>query len=554
MRIRLAALVLTATIAVAGCTGDKSSGDGGGTVIAGMGGADPTVLLPQMVFDETSDAVTDLLFEKLAAIGPRLSSVGDAGFTPRIAKSWDWSRDSLSITFHIDPAARFHDGTPVTASDLRYSYRITKDTMLGSPVTPLIANIDSVTVVDSLTATFWYHKRSPTQFFDAVYQLPPLPEHVYGKVPVADLKTSDVTKNPVGTGRFRFAKWERGVRLELIADTANFLGRPKLDRVIFMLAQAPTSAAAALLAGQLDFFIAFPIDQADRLDSSSVIRAVPYAQNGYGYLAMNTFDRKSNRPHPILSDIAVRRALSMSLDRQAMLTNVFKTSGKVAHGPFPTGATLSDTTLSPPAFDTTAAGAMLDAAGWRRGADGVRVKNGRPLAIEILVPASSLIRMRYAELIQAQLNRVGFRVELARAAQDFFPRWQARDFDMAINAVFTDPSVAGIQQYWSGAGIRAGSNTLRYRNPQVDALLDSASNALDPSVMNRQVSAAFKRIIDDAPAVWLYSAGTVAAAHRRIELAPLPLDGWWNSLTEWSIPADKRIDRDRVGLRPAATP
>jgi peptide/nickel transport system substrate-binding protein len=336
-----------------------------------------------------------------------------------------------------------------------------------------------------------------------------------------------------------------------VADTANFLGRPKIDRVIFMLAQAPTSAASALLAGQMDFYIAFPIDQADRLDSSSLIRAVKHSQHGYGYMAMNTFDRKSARPHPILRDIAVRRALSMSLDRQAMLTNVFKTSGRLAYGPFATGATMSDTTLSPPAFDTTAAGAMLDAAGWRRGPDGVRVKNGRPLALELLVPTSSLIRLRYAELIQEQLNRAGFRIEVARAAQDFFPRMQARDYDLVINAVFADPSVAGIQQYWSGAGIAAGSNTLRYSNPQVNALLDSAANNLDAAALRRQVSAAFKRIIDDAPAVWLYSAGTVAAAHRRIEMPPLPMDGWWNGLAEWSIPADKRIDRDRVGLRPA---
>src|SRR4051812_3938157 len=151
MRFRFAAVAFA--VAIAGCSGDKSSGEGRGTIIAGMG-TDPSSLLPQLVFDETSDAATDLLFEKLAAIGPRLSSVGDAGFAPRLAKSWDWSRDSLSITFHIDPAARFHDGSPVTANDVRYSYRITKDTMLGSPVTPLIANIDSVSVVDSLTATF----------------------------------------------------------------------------------------------------------------------------------------------------------------------------------------------------------------------------------------------------------------------------------------------------------------------------------------------------------------------------------------------------------------
>ena len=114
--------------------------------------------------------------------------------------------------------------------------------------------------------------------------------------------------------------------------------------------------------------------------------------------------------------------------------------------------------------------------------------------------------------------------------------------------------MAGIQQYWSSAGAKAGSNFLLYRNRAVDAALDSASVELKPDAMRRQVSRAFKQIIDDAPAVWIYTASTVAAASRRIDIPDLPHDGWWGSLPEWSSPADKRIARDRVGLRPATTP
>ncbi|HET9426718.1 MAG TPA: ABC transporter substrate-binding protein, partial [Gemmatimonadaceae bacterium] len=354
MRFRLAAASVAAALLLTGCTPDKNSGDGGGTVIVAMG-SDPSSLFPLLVMEETGKAVTDVVFDKLAQIDSKLSATGDAGFTPRLAKSWDWSPDSMSIAFHLDPAARFHDGTPVTAADVKYTFTITKDTLLGSPVTALIQNIDSVTIVDSLTPVFWYHRRSPTQFYDAVYQLAPVPEHVYGKVPVAQLRTSEVTRAPVGTGRFRFVKWEPGVRVELVADTANFRGRAMLDRVIFMLGQNPTSAAAALLAGQADFYSSFPIDQAESLDSTSLIRALPYPQNGYGYLGMNVHDRRTPaRPHPILGDIAVRRALAMSLDRRSMLTNVFKTGGRLAYGPFPTDAELSDTTIQGPPYDTTA--------------------------------------------------------------------------------------------------------------------------------------------------------------------------------------------------------
>lgn len=545
--------MLAAVAALSACTGDKQTGDGGGTVIVAMA-SDPSSAFPLLTQEEIGRAVTDVLFEKLAKIGPDLSAVGDAGFTPRLAKSWDWARDSMSIVFHLDPTARFHDGTPVTANDVRYSFRIAKDTTLGSQTTQLIENVDSVSVLDSLTPVVWFKKRSPTQFYDAVYQVAPVPEHIYGKVPVADLKTSDITRTPVGTGRFRFVKWEPGVRFEVVADTTNFRGRAKLDRVIFMLNQAGPAAAASMLAGQSDFLSAFPIDQADQLDSASAVRTMGYSQNGYGFLAINTHARKSPAtPHPILGDIAVRRALSMSLDRQSMLTNIFKGAGRLSYGPFPSGAQLSDTTIAIPPYDTVAAGAALDAAGWRRGANGVRMKNGRPLALEIMVPSVSPPRLRYAELIQDQLNRAGFQIAVAKVAPpQFIPRHQSGDFDLDLYTLFTDPHVPGIQQFWSGAALATRSSAARYQSPIVDATLDSATRVTDARQVRLYASRAFQRIVDDVPAVWLYTAGSIAAVNNRIETAPFGLDGWWGNLADWSIPAGKRIDRDRIGLRPAA--
>jgi peptide/nickel transport system substrate-binding protein len=551
MRFRFVAST-GAALLLAACAGDKTSGDGGGTLLVAMPN-DPTSLFPLLVGDETGKAVTDVLFDKLAQIDDNLTTFGDKAFAPRLAKSWDWAPDSMSIAFHIDPAARFHDGTPVTANDVRYTLRIAKDTALGSSFTPLVTNIDSVSVPDSLTAVFWYHQRSPTQFYEAAYQIAPVPEHVYGKVPVAELKTSDVTRTPVGSGRFRFVQWEPGVRLEIVADTANFRGRAKLDRVVFMLAQAPTSASQAVLAGQVDFYSAFPNDQVARLDSGDVARSLPYRQNGYGFLGMNAHDPKTpSRPHPVLGDVNVRRALSMSLDRRSMLQNVFQGVAPLAYGPFPTGAVLSDTALRGYDYDTVAAKTALDAAGWRPGPGGVRTKNGRPLAVEIMVPTTSLPRIRYGELIQEQLNRVGFKAELSRLAMpQFGPRLVGGDFDLMILTLNTDPTVAGIQQFWSAAGIDAGSNFLHYHNPAVDAALDSAGRAKTGEDMKRYTLHAFQRIIDDAPAVWLYTSATIAALNRRVNPAPFPLDGWWGNLADWSIPADKRIDRDRIGLRPA---
>ena len=551
MRKRVCTSLFAALLLLMSCTSDKSAGTGGGTVLASMLG-DPGSLFPLSIADETGKAVTDVLFDHLAEIGDGMSTLGDGGFQPRLAKSWDWSRDSMSIVFHIDPAARFHDGVPVRASDVRYSFKLINDPALASPFATLVTNVDSISAPDSLTAKVWFKHHLPEEFYDVAYQIAVVPEHIYGKVAPADMKSSDVLRHPVGTGRFRFVRWDAGSRIEVIADTANYRGRAKLDRVIFVTDQSPPAAATAVLTGEADYMSAFPIDQVSRLDSSSNVLGIPYRQMGYGYMGFRLRDRKSKtRPHPILSDKAVRRALSMSLDRAGMLANIFNGKGVPAHGPFPAGAATADTTIRLPAYDTIAAKALLDSAGWKPAAGGIRQKNGRPLRFEILIPASSAIRLRFADLIQEQLRRVGIEAGLGKVpAPTFIARLDAGDFDAVLDLRQTDPSVNGTKQYWSTEGEQAGTNFLAYVNPRVDALLDSAGRALDLASARRFASRAYQAIADDAPAVWLYNSSTIAAVNRRIVTQPFRADGWWAHLADWSVPADKRIDRDRIGLRP----
>lgn len=554
MRNRVCTSLLAAMTLLSACSSDRSAAGGattGGTIIVSTS-ADAGSLFPLLVNDETGRSVTDLLFDHLAEIGDGLGTVGDEGFSPRLAKSWNWSKDSMSIAFHIDPAARFHDGIPVRASDVRYSYKLIVDPAVGATMTPLVANIDSVSVPDSLTATVWYKKRTPEQFYDAAYQIPIVPEHVYGKVKPADMNASDVLRNPVGSGRFRLAKWEPTVRIELVADTSNYRGRAKVDRVVFVLNLAPAAAATSVLTAQSDFYISFPIDQVPRLDSSTIARAIPNRQLGYGFLGMNVHERKSKtRLHPILSDKSVRRAFSMALDRASMLSNVFNRTGIPAHGPFPADVATADTTLRLPAYDTTAAKALLDSAGWKPGTNGIRQKNGRLLSIELMVPSSSAIRTRYAELVQEQLKLVGAQIELSKVPfPTFLARHDAGDFDALLTAENVDPSVNAAKQLWTTSGIKAGTDYLGYATPRVDALLDSAALAMNPAAAKAYARRAYQLIADDVPAIWLYSLATTAAANRRIDVQPFRADGWWAHLADWSIPADKRIDRDRIGLRP----
>jgi peptide/nickel transport system substrate-binding protein len=117
-----------------------------------------------------------------------------------------------------------------------------------------------------------------------------------------------------------------------------------------------------------------------------------------------------------------------------------------------------------------------------------------------------------------------------------------------------DPSPAGTKQNWATSGIgKDGQNFLKYSNPKTDALLDSATSTFDGAKMKSYASRAFQTIIDDVPAVFLYDMTLIYAVNNRINVAPMRLDEWWANIADWSIPADKRIDRDRIGLR-SATP
>ena len=201
-----------------GCVGnDASSARSTGGTLAISTGGDPDVLIPSLVQTVQGAQITQMVYDRLADIGDSLNTLNDAGFTPRLADRWHWSTDSLSIAFHINPKAMWHDGIPVRSNDVRFSVASTRDSTLGSPIRPLITNIDSVSTPDSATAVYWFHARSPQQFYDAVYQLPIMPEHIWKSIPFASWRASEAARNPIGSGQYRFARWIPRAAVELVA-------------------------------------------------------------------------------------------------------------------------------------------------------------------------------------------------------------------------------------------------------------------------------------------------------------------------------------------------
>ena len=559
LRARCCAPIAVAALALAACKGSEPTPTAGGP--ADVGGtmvistpADATTILPPLVGAVTDRAVTDLLYDRLAEISNDLNTIGDKGFKPQLADKWEWSADSLSIAFHLNPKARWHDGVPVRASDVRFTVGLVKNPATGAPMTQLIQNVDSVSIRDSLTPVVWFKKHTPEQFYDLVYQVVIVPEHLLSNTAPAQLHTADVARKGIGSGRFRLARWDQGQRIELVADTANYRGRPKLDRVVWSIAPDAVVAATRFFSGEADMFEQLRPEHLEQLKSDTIRRAVPYPSLGYAYFAMNLLDPANNaRPHPVFGERAVRRALSMAVNRRAMLKNVFGDYGQLAYGPFPHAMSLADTALPQIPYDTVGARALLDSAGWLTGAGGVRAKGGRKLEFSVIVPNSSATRKAYAVLLQEAFKKVGASMKIEESDYPSYAAKQSsRTFDATMAAYGTDPSPSGFKQSWGTAGItKDGFNFPAYSNPVVDALLDSAVTTFDPARTKSYTRHAFEVIMEDAPGIWLFEPMTMAGIDKRIHTTELRADGYWSGLADWWIPANQRTPRDKIGLRPA---
>jgi peptide/nickel transport system substrate-binding protein len=531
----------------AGGGADGTVSDGGTLVVALP--VDVTTFLPPYAVATQDMMAVRLLFDRLAEPGDSLNTIGDHGFTPRLADRWDWTHDSLAIVFHLDPRARWHDGLPVRANDVVFTYQLYANPAAGVESASQLTAIDSVTATDSLTAVFWFKHRYPEQFFDATYQMLICPAHLLRGIPVAQLQSSDFAHHPVGDGRFRLGSVTPGSTVEFVADTANYRGRARLDRVVLAVTPSPGAALTKVLSGDADFFEAVPPANLSDVEHDSALVALLHDDPSYGFVWFNLRTGTPPHPHPIFGDRAVRRALAMAIDREAIIRNVWDTLAYVANGPFARGTSSADPQALALPYDTARANRLLDSAGWRRGADGIRQKAGRPLAFSVSAPTSSKVRQQVAVLVQDQLSRVGARVTVDPSEMNaWVTQLRHHDFDAAIMVWHTDGAMDDLRQSWATSAVRDGVNFGSYESPAFDALVDSALAATNPVQTHALLHRAYAQINEDVPAIWLYHPREIIAVHRRVHTGVLRPDAWYSHLADWYIPPESRLPRDNIGL------
>jgi peptide/nickel transport system substrate-binding protein len=506
-------LVATACERAPSSTASDTSSVGGSLVAAIH--TEIAQVLPPAIQQVEEKLVADQIFEPLAWLGDESRTDGD--FRPALADSWAWEHDSLAIAFRLNPNARFHDGVPVRASDVRFTHSLYVDPALGAQESRALSHIDSVTVRDSVTPVFWFTKRYPDQLLDAAARMLIVPEHLLAKEPRASLRTSAFGRNPIGSGRFRLSKWTP-TGIELVADTTHYHGRAKLDRVIFTPTGDANTLVPRMVNGEIDAAEVQNSDQFRALSARPEFNARILPAFDYAFLQFNLRDPKQrSKPNALFANARLRRALTMALDRAKLIRSQFDTLGTVAVGPITRGQALADTTVAQIPYDSAGAARLLDSLGWKLPpGKSVREREGKPLRFAVMVPTVSTPRMKMVVRIQEAYRALGVQLDIDAIEPGIFvSRLNNRDFDASFNGSHADVSIAGLQPNWTVAASRApkGQNFGNYENPVFDSHLDAALATPDLAAARAHARQAFATIVADAPAIWMYETRSAPVVH-----------------------------------------
>ncbi|HET8622468.1 MAG TPA: peptide ABC transporter substrate-binding protein [Gemmatimonadales bacterium] len=474
--------------------------------------------------------LSDQLFLRLANLGPDRRTADERSFQPALARKWE-RLDSLTIAIELDPGARWQDGRPVVANDVVYTFARARDPKVAPKLANLLRHLSDVTADGDRRVVFRFSRAYPEQFYDIVFHASPLPSHLLGP-PSAEIPR-DFIASPVGSGPYRIARSLTGQYIELVANPNFLFGPPKVSRVLFRVASDPEARMNLLLSEEADAIENVPglIETVRRFSGAAHVRAIALPSSTMGYLLFNQRDRADrSRPHPILGDARVRRAIRLALDRQAIVRATFDRFAAVPYGPVSQLLWIRDQSPAAERQNLGEARRLLASLGWTDSdGDGVLDRNGVPLALGLNYPLTSEVRRKVGLLVQEQLRAVGIQIELVRLEGAVWSERRTRgDFDIDFSSVLQDPTPSGLTQGWSCDG---GTNVAKYCNPKVDSLLERAMT--DPSGGSATWQAALQLIEEDAPAVFMYAPLNVYPVSRRLHDVRLRPESPWIQLWSW---------------------
>jgi peptide/nickel transport system substrate-binding protein len=361
------------------------------------------------------------------------------------------------------------------------------------------------------TVAFRFTRSYPYQLQDANEGLI-IPSHAWSSIPYEQWEDTDWSRVALAAGPFRVARHEPRQEIVLEANPSFWdPTRPLLERVVFRVVPDPIALHSQFKSGALDFVENVPAADAERLRDDPRVTVVVYPDRSYAFVAWNN-------DHPVLGNVAVRRALTLAVDRRTILDSVRRGYGRLATGPVLSGMWAFNHDLTPLPFDPGRARELLAEAGFAdHDGDGWLDRGGTALELELLPNSESQDRRDVALLVQRDLERVGVRARtrfLEHGA--VLDRRNRGDFDAVISS-WLEPTQVDLHDIWHSAPPGEETNNfVRYANPEVDALVEKAAGLSDFAAQKPVFDRIQELIVADQPYTFLYERDAVAGLSRRI--------------------------------------
>lgn len=472
----------------------------------------------------TNEVINFMLFTPLIQFNENLEAV------PALAESWEMTDSAVTFTLRDDVA--WHDGRPVTADDVLFTFELAKNpesaSLLGSAYLTMITD---ATVIDPRTIRFDFDgpHSQPLQAF----WWPPLPRHLIGDAAPAELAQLPYNRQPVGNGPFRFVSWEAGqqVTLEAFEGYPEGLGgRPRLDRVVFRIIPEATTRQTEVLTGGVDINHTVQPDEAEQMEASEDVRLISFPGREFLYIGWN------NEVGP-LADARVRRALGMAIDRAGLIDALMFGHAEPAAGMIPPWSPVNPG-VEPMPYDTLAARQLLADAGYTPGPGGILQRDGRPLRFSML-SSEDRLRQDIGVVLQQQFRKVGADVQVrAVEFQTLLQQHRSRDYEAVISGWSLDTFRVDPSPLFSceEARIPASANRAGYCNPAADELIEAGTRATDEARAT-EIWGDFSRILQqDQPITFLVWQEQMAAVGPRLQGVEMDVRGKFRSAQDWWIP------------------
>ncbi len=433
--------------------------------------------------------------------------------SPALAERWDVSEDKLTFTFWLRKDVKWHDGQPFTAEDIIYSFERIMDPKVDAAVArSYYAQVERLEKLDDYTVRFvWKQPYFLALEFSA--GMPVVPKHIMndGK----DFNSHPFGRHPVFTGPYRFVEWRTGQEI-IIERNPDYWGeRPRLEKIVFRIITNEDAALIAFKQGRIDFQERLePMQWVRQTNSRAFLEKANklyYDYPQYRYIGWNL-------RRPPFDDKRVRRAMTMMVNREAVLAKLMHCLGKIVSGNSYINTPYYDQSIKPWPYDPEQAKALLDEAGWiDTDGDGWRDRDGRPFRFEFSFTAEVPFWEQLATIYKEDLKTIGVDMVIRKFEWAVFlqnvQEWKFDACGMGW-ALATNPDFF---QLWdsSQADIKASSNHVGFKNEEMDRLIELNRREFDKEKRIEYAHQVHRLLHEEQPYTFLFNAKRLAVLDKR---------------------------------------